>query len=95
MPESVQRMADRAAGAAEEATGDTVVKEYPIATHAGTLEFRVRERSEVIELYSELMKHWTKEPAFFEDGQIVDADETTETEMKPRSLGGTIFSVEE
>jgi len=94
LPESVQQMADRAANVTETVTGDTVIKEYPIATHAGTIEFRVRKRSEVIELYDELMKHWTKEPAFFEGGQIVD-EESTQSERKPRSLGGTIFTIEE
>jgi len=95
LPDSVRQMADRAGGAAEAVTGNTVIKEYPIATHAGTIEFRVRKRSEVIELYDELMKHWTKEPAFFENDRIVSEDEATQTERRPRSLGGTIFTVEE
>lgn len=95
LPDSVQRMADRASGALEEVTGDTVIKEYPIATHAGTLEYRVKKRSEVIELYEELMKHWTKEPAFFEGGQIVDGEGNASSNRKPRSLGGTRFTVED
>ena len=32
---------------------------------------------------------------FFEGGQIVREDESTDKEMKPRSLGGTLFKVEE
>jgi len=94
LPEAVQKMADQASNVAEEVTAETVVKEYPIATHAGTIEYRVRRLSEVNELYDELHKHWTKEPAFFEDGRIVD-EEGTRSERKPRSLGGTLFRVEE
>lgn len=91
----VQAMADRAAGVSEAVTGTEVMKEYPIATHAHTIEFRIGSREELLELYQELKRHWLKEPAFFEGGQIVSEDESTGKEMKPRSLGGTLFKVEE
>ena len=88
-------IADRAAGVSEAVTGTEVMKEYPIATHAHTIEFRIGSREELLELHQELKKHWLKEPAFFEGGQIVSEDESTGKEMKPRSLGGTLFKVEE
>lgn len=95
LPPQVQAMADRASGAAESATSTTVMKEYPIATHAHTIEFRIDTLNELLELHDELKKHWLKEPAYFEGGQIVDAEEAVSKEMKPRSLGGTLFRVEE
>ena len=95
LPPQVQAMADRAAGVSEAVTGTEVMKEYPMATHAHTIEFRVGSRAELLELHQELKKHWLKEPAFFEGGQIVSEDESTDKEMKPRSLGGTLFKVEE
>jgi hypothetical protein len=95
LPPQVQAMADRAAGVSEAVTGTEVMKEYPIATHAHTIEFRIGSRDELLELHKELKKHWLKEPAFFEGGQIVSEDESTDKEMKPRSLGGTLFKVEE
>ena len=96
LPPGVQTMADQAAGVHQSVTGDTVIKEYPLATHARTIEFRLRSRAELIELYDELEKHWLKEPAFFENGQIIDeGNQTTQTKKQPRSLGGTIFTVEE
>ena len=95
LPPQVQAMADRAAGVSEAVTDTEVVKEYPIATHAHTIEFRIGSRKELLELHEELKKHWLKEPAFFEGGQIVSKDESTGKEMKPRSLGGTLFKVEE
>ena len=95
LPPRVQAMADRAAGVSEAVTGTEVMKEYPMATHAHTIEFRVGSRAELLELHQELKKHWLKEPAFFEGGQIVSEDESTDKEMKPRSLGGTLFKVEE
>lgn len=94
MPESVNAMADRANKGFEAATSTTVIKDYPIATHARTIEYRLSKRAELIELHEELMKHWLKEPAFFEDGQIVEEDESTSSEMKPRSLGGTLFRID-
>lgn len=95
LPPNVQAMADRAAGAVEAVTGTEVLKEYPVATHAHTIEFRIGSRSELIELHDQLTKHWLKEPAYFESGQIVDENEAVSNEMKPRSLGGTLFKVEE
>lgn len=93
VPPGVQQMADRASGVAEAMTRDTVMKEYPLATHARTIEYRVQTRSELLDLFDELQKHWLKEPAYYEAGQIVDADQATSQKMEPRSLGGTRFIV--
>lgn len=95
LPSSITTMAAKAMATSDSLTGTTVIKEYPLATHARTIEYRMRSRNELIELYSELEKHWKKEPAYFEDGQIVDeANQTTESKLEPRSLGGTLFMVE-
>ncbi|MGC6606069.1 MAG: hypothetical protein ACON5O_04875 [Lentimonas sp.] len=94
LPPKIQEMADRAAGVQEAVTSSTVIKDYPHATHARTVEYRMSSRVELYELYDELRKHWLKEPAFFEGGQIVSEEEATNKEMKPRSLGGTLFKVE-
>jgi len=98
LPASIQAMADKAAGVTEKLTSDTVIKEYPLATHARTVEYRLKSRTELISLYDELEKHWTKEPAFFKDGQIVEEDETgsetSSAEEKPRTLGGTRFTID-
>ena len=56
LPPQVQAMADRAAGVSEAVTGTEVMKEYPIATHAHTIEFRIGSREELLELYQELKK---------------------------------------
>lgn len=94
LPPQVQTMVDSASSAT--AKSRAVMKEYPVATHAHTIEFRIANLNELLELYDELKRHWLKEPAYFEAGQIIDADQTitTEKEMKPRSLGGTLFKVE-
>ncbi len=93
LPPQVQALADRASGIAEAATSSTVIKEYPIATHAHTIEFRINSREELIDLHDQLKKHWLKEPAYYEAGQIVDEADAVDKEMKPRSLGGTLFKV--
>ena len=93
LPPKIQEMADRAAGIQEALTSTTVIKDYPIATHARTVEYRISSRVELVDLYDELRKHWLKEPAYYEDGQIVTEDEATQKKMKPRSLGGTLFKV--
>jgi hypothetical protein len=93
VPPGVQQMADRASAVAEAITSDTVMKEYPLATHARTIEYRVQTRSELLDLFDQLQKHWIKEPTYFEGGQIVAAGEATSSKMEPRSLGGTRFIV--
>ena len=93
MPPGVQQMADRASAVAEAMTSDTVMKKYPLATHARTIEYRVQTRSELLDLFDQLQKHWIKEPTYFEGGQIVAAGEATSSKMEPRSLGGTRFIV--
>ena len=90
----LQTMSDKAIGVTDAITGNTVMKEYPTATHAKTIEYRVSKLDELLELYDQLEKHWRKEPGYFENGQLVDEDGNTNTEQKPRSLGGTLFKVE-
>ncbi|MGZ0657468.1 hypothetical protein ACWPKS_17860 [Coraliomargarita sp. W4R72] len=94
LPAQVQAMADRAAGISEAVTSSEVMKEYPIATHAHTIEYRIGSRKELLELHEQLKKHWLKEPAYYEGGQIVDEADAVDTEMKPRHLGGTLFKVD-
>lgn len=93
MPSQLEAVTGRANAVVDTITSSTVVKEYPIATHAHTIEYRVSSRDELLALYDELTKHWLKAPAFYEDGQIVEAGENTQRTMKPRSLGGTLFTV--
>lgn len=94
LPPQIQKLADRAAGVQEAMTSSTVIKDYPIATHAHTVEYRLSSRQELLDLHDELKKHWLKEPAYFEAGQIVDEEDAVDSEMKPRSLGGTLFKIE-
>jgi len=95
LPKSVTNLTEKAAELSDTITSSTVMKEYPYATHAHTIEFRISSRNELLKLHDELKKHWLKEPAFFEAGQIVEEDGATDKEMKPRSLGGTLFTVTE
>lgn len=93
LPPGVKQMANRASGVVEAITSDTVMKEYPLTTHARTIDYRVQTRSELLDLFDELQKHWIKEPAYYESGQIIDENEATSSKMEPRSLGGTQFIV--
>ncbi|MGB0743504.1 MAG: hypothetical protein ACPGSB_03160 [Opitutales bacterium] len=95
LPPQVEAMAGRGSTALDSITSDTVFKDYPLATHAHTIEFRVANLSELLELHDELRKHWLKEPGFFEGGQLVADGEGPESQMKPRNLGGTLFKVQQ
>ena len=95
LPKNVEEMIDRSARKTADAiTETTVLKEYPVATHSRTIEFRLSSRLELLELYEELQDHLIREPAYYEDGRIIEADGGTGIEEKPRSLGGTLFRVE-
>ena len=106
LPPNVESMIDsRIRQTADSITTATVIKEYPLATHARTIEFRVSSSHELLDLFDELQKHWIREPTLYEDGQIVEESETEtdqgsesttseSAEMKPRSLGGVLFVVE-
>jgi len=94
LPPNLKGLAGRANTMADTITDTEVFKDYPIATHAHTIEFRVSSLNELLELYDELKKHWLKEPTYFEDGQIVEEGSSTTAELKPRTLGGTLFTVE-
>lgn len=95
LPKNVETMIDQSVrNTAEAITETTVLKEYPVATHSRTIEFRIGSRPELLELYEELQKHLTREPAFYEDGRIIEAGGNTELQKTPRSLGGTLFRIE-
>lgn len=90
----IEKITERGAEAVDSITSDNVFKEYPTATHAHTIEFRVASRNELVALHDALKKHWLKEPEYVEDGQIVDGSGNTQRQMKPRRLGGTLFQVD-
>lgn len=95
-PPQVQALADRAQGVADAVTGTEVLKEYPTATHAHTVEYRVSSRGELLDLHTALIDHWTEKPIPEDEaigggeGEAAGSDESAET----LSLGGTVFTVE-
>lgn len=80
-----EALAERAKGVSDAITGTEVLKEYPTATHAHTIEFRVGSRQELLALHEALIDHWTREP-------VTEDDDSEDPERL--SLGGTVFTVE-
>lgn len=71
-------------------TDGTVIKDYPNATHAHTIEYRIRSQQELIELFDELQKHWLRDDQ--EDTAPEQGENRAETGR--RTLGGTLFVLE-
>ena len=101
LPQQVQAMADRARGVSDAVTGTEVLKEYPTATHAHTIEYRVSSSGELLELHAALIDHWTQEEEEEEEEEeeAEDGDASGETgggddEAERLRLGGTVFTVE-
>lgn len=86
----VRAMADRAQGVADAITGTEVLKEYPTATHAHTIEYRVSSRGALLDLHAALIAHWTEEKASGDESSSSEGGTATER----LKLGGTLFTVE-
>lgn len=89
LPLGVTDVTSRAEDAYDALTDGTVIKDYPNATHAHTIEYRIRSRAELIELFEELEKHWLRE----EDQEPAAGEARAETGR--RTLGGTLFVLED
>lgn len=81
-------------------TMTTVVKEYPIATHAKNIEYRLSRLPELIDLYESLIKHWGGEKIDDSDNLSINKEpgkitpgSANQSSEKLR-LGGSIFTVE-
>ena len=86
LPKNVESMIDSIIRqAADLITDITVIKEYQLATHARTIEFRVASSHELLNLYEELRKHWMREPTLNEEGQIIEESETDTAEGMERT----------
>lgn len=88
LPLSVSNASSQAETLYDALTDGTVIKDYPNATHAHTIEYRMRSRKELVELFEALEAHWLREP--------LEADESdgSNAELGRRSLGGTVFTLE-
>ncbi len=78
LPEPVQRLVDRGRDLADTVRGQRVVKDYPHATHARTLEYRLSDRSELIQFYRAFVQRFAGP---------VDQDDPGE------GLRGTVFTL--
>lgn len=82
-------------------TNTYVFKEYPVTTHAKTIEYRVSSRDELVKLYSTLRDHWLRQRS--EDEQSSGSNDANNTEgssntgqnnsEKPPRLNGRLFIV--
>lgn len=98
---AVQRVEQKMTSIVETPTMTTVIKEYPIATHAKNIEYRLSRLSELIALYDSLIKHWGGEK--IDQSDSLSANEETDTTTPGDSqksaeklkLGGSIFTIED
>jgi hypothetical protein len=90
MTASVKAATNRVTSINEKLTKSTVIKEYPLATHARTIEYRMRSHTELLELHRELKKHWLNEA----DRSNNNSDEEDVKISSRLKLGGTQFTVE-
>jgi len=86
VPESVQRLADRGRDTAN-SSEPPVIKDYPITTHAKTLEFRVTTKEELESFYRSFV-------GIFTQNNATGAQDEDDNEASARGLAGTLFLIE-
>lgn len=90
VPPAVQRLMDKNAETTSTTMGALVVKDYPLSTHAKTIEYRLANPEDVVELYeafSDLYKR--KVRTAIVQGSVESQQEQEEDVNK---LGGTLFT---
>lgn len=80
-PAPVQKLAEQGRSLHNLTVGEIVVKEYPTATHARTIEFRVSDQAALLELYNAFLDRYTQRNR--ESGE----------NPRQRGLGGTLFVI--
>jgi hypothetical protein len=97
---AMKKMEQKMTSIVETPTITTVIKEYPIATHAKNIEYRLSRLSELVDLHESLIKHWGGEKINDSDSLSIDkeTDNITPDNSKKSSgklrLGGSIFTIE-
>ncbi|MEM9227535.1 MAG: hypothetical protein AAGA45_06175, partial [Verrucomicrobiota bacterium] len=81
--------ADRGKQAINTSESSLVVKDYPVSTHAKTVEFRLAEAKDVEDLYEAFIRAYTRRGR----DEVVSRNESGgETTQEVNRLGGTFFS---
>lgn len=68
-----------------------LLKEYPLTTHAKTIEFQVGSEQELLDLYQTIRDHWLRLSS--ETQETTNPDGSTQEKLAPR-LNGRLFIVE-
>lgn len=89
VPKQVQDLANRGRQHADSAT-PPVIKDYPLTTHAKTIEFRVGTKKELEQFYRAFVGAFTKN----DSGASDESGESGENSEASTKLGGTIFLID-
>ena len=98
--QAIQRVEQKLNPLLDIPTTTTVVKEYPTATHAKNIEYRISRQQELIDLYQSLLQRWGGERIDSSDSLSIDkkTGEITPGKSNQSSkrfkLGGSIFTIE-
>ncbi|MEM8549331.1 MAG: hypothetical protein AAGF10_00935 [Verrucomicrobiota bacterium] len=89
VPAAVQKAASRGKQTISSTESGLVVKDYPVSTHAKTVEFRLAQAKDVEDLYDAFVQAYTRRGR----DEVVSRNETDgETTQEINRLGGTFFS---
>lgn len=92
LPAGLDRLTQKAEDLTDSITGSTVIKDYPNATHAHTIEFRIHSSKELIELFEGMTKRWIREDD--EKDGVEESSGRVTVRTGRKTLGGTLFEVE-
>ncbi|WP_148216387.1 hypothetical protein [Coraliomargarita akajimensis] len=93
VPERANTLVERASETYDVITDTIVIKEYPNATHAHTIELRTSSRDELIELFEKIESHWLQQDDE-EDGVEDNSEGNVTIRQGRKRLGGSLFILE-
>ncbi|MDP0495038.1 MAG: hypothetical protein Q7Q73_02410 [Verrucomicrobiota bacterium JB024] len=94
VPPAVQKLRDRAQQTADPTETGLVVKDYPVATHAKTIEYRLGSAKDVHDLYEAMMDIYIRNGREAVVSRRESVNDSEEVKQVISRLGGTLFVFE-
>ena len=94
VPPAVQRARERVNKTVDPTEAGLVVKDYPVATHAKTIEYRLGKAEDVHELYEAMMDLYIRRGREAVMSRRESVDNSEEVKQVISRLGGTLFVFE-
>ncbi len=94
VPPAVQKLRKKGEETLDPSQSGLVVKDYPVATHAKTIEYRLSKAEDVQDLYEAMMDLYIRRGREAVVSRRESVDNSEEIKQEINRLGGTLFAFE-